>query len=45
VWVVAVTADPARAVLIAFGLAQAAAGDRWDLAAAQVWSLPAPEAG
>ena len=41
VWVTAVTADPARAVLVAFEVARAAAGDRWDLAAAQTSSVPA----
>jgi hypothetical protein len=36
---VVVTADPAK--LVAFAIARTAVRDRWDLAAAQTWSLPA----
>jgi len=38
---VVVTADPAIAVSVAYAVARAAAGDAWDLTAAQTWSLPA----
>jgi len=41
IWmVVVVTADPAKAVSVAFAIACAAAKDGWDSAAAQTWSLP-----
>ncbi len=41
VWMVAVTADPAQAVLVAYAITRTTAGDGWELAAAQTWSLPA----
>jgi hypothetical protein len=37
---VVVTADPARAVSVAFMIARTAVKDGWDVAAAQTWSLP-----
>ncbi len=41
IWMVVVTADPAKAVSVAFAIARTAVRDRWDLTAAQTWSLPA----
>ena len=40
IWMVVVTADPARAVSVAFTIARTAVKDGWDVAAAQTWSLP-----